>query len=72
MNAYKWAAVVVVGWGFGSAIFGVLTGRFLEGLRDYRADYARQNAHRYQQFNVEDRYVNAEIDRIETEFEAKP
>ena len=70
MDAWKWGAVIVVGWGFGSAIVGVFTGRFIADWRDYCAEYAERQ--QFQQFDVEPRYVAAEWDRIATELEQQP
>lgn len=72
MNPCKWAALALFGWCAASTVVAVFTGKFIDGWRDACADHAARNMPRYQQFDVEPRYVEAEIPGLETAFAAAP
>lgn len=72
MNPYKWATFALFSWCAASTVVAVFTGKFIDGWRDACADHAARNMPRYQQFDVEPRYVASEWDRIATELEVQP
>lgn len=71
MSHFAIAAIAVVAGGGAAGFIALFIGRgkLINEWRDYCADHAKANMHRYQQFDLEQRYVYAEFARIATEFE---
>lgn len=70
MSTY--AAAALVTWAAGTVVcaaFWIGRGKLINEWRDYCAESAKQNMPRYQQFDVEPRYVEAGIASLEKQFE---
>ena len=69
MSHFAIAVVAVVAGGGAAGFIALFIGRgkLINEWRDYCADYAKRQ--QFQQFDVEPRYVDAEIARIEAELE---